>query len=116
MNRLVLIISAAVIILGFSATPVFSQQETTEEAGQGISAEEWLLGDVIALDLKNNQLTIGYIDFETYEEKEIDITVDSDTIFENVASLDYIKVDDAVAIDYIIDHKGQAIALNIRVE
>jgi len=117
----------AVMFLGFVAAQGFSQEtvmdsqeevtgsqeEMTEEE---FVTEEWLLGDVVAVDLENSRLIVSYIDNETEEEKEISLLVDEATTYENAVSLDEIKVGNVVAIDYILEPDGKAVALNIRVE
>jgi len=120
-NALVLLF--AVMFLALVPQQAFSQEEMMEaeeemmiEPEGAFLTEEWLLGDVIALDSENNQLRVGYIDYDTEEEKEIAIQVDAETGYDNVSSLSEIKPGDVVSVDYITDSQGGALALNIRVD
>ena len=108
-----------VILFSLTTSQAFSQQAVLTEEGLEFSMqenEEWVLGDVIALDLENKQLILGYIDYQANEEKEIVISVNSATDYTNVDSLKDIKIDAVVAIDYRISPEGEALALNIIVE
>jgi hypothetical protein len=77
---------------------------------------QWLWGEAGAIDTQNKALTVKYLDYETDQEKEMPLTVDDKTAFENVASLDEIKVQDTLSIDYIIGADGKNLARNISVE
>ena len=116
MNRHALILFRILIFFSLATGWVFCQEESTTEEEFGFPFEEWVLGDVISLDLENNQLTLGYIDYDTDNEEQITISVDTDTKYENVNSLEDIKVGDVVAIDYIITLQDETKALNISVE
>ncbi|MGD9015303.1 MAG: hypothetical protein PVI33_04710 [Candidatus Omnitrophota bacterium] len=116
MKSYVLVLLFAVMLLAFTPQQAFAQEEMMAEQEEEFLTEEWLLGDVIAIDSENNQLRVGYIDYDTEEEKEISIQVDVQTGYDNVSSLGEIKINDVVSVDYIADSQGQAIALNIRVD
>ncbi|MFA5117757.1 MAG: hypothetical protein WC695_02770 [Candidatus Omnitrophota bacterium] len=77
---------------------------------------QWLWGEAGAIDTQNKTLTVKYLDYETDQEKEMPLSVDEKTMFENVASLDEIKVQDTLSIDYIIGDDGKNLARNISVE
>ena len=101
-----------------SEDPMIHSQETMieEEPGEEFVTEDWLLGDVVTVDAQNSRLIVSYIDEKTEEEKEISLLVDSGTQYENVDSLDEIEAGSVVAIDYILQPGGDAVALNIRIE
>ncbi|MFC1658142.1 DUF5666 domain-containing protein [Candidatus Omnitrophota bacterium] len=127
-NELVMLL--AVIILAFVTAQAFSQEAITgseepmitseemmiEEPEEEFVTEEWLLGDVVAVDLEGSSLSVSYMDNTTEEEKEISILVDAATQYENAGFLDEIAVGNVVAIDYLLEPGGNAVALNIRVE
>jgi hypothetical protein len=106
MRRDLLLLLCLLIYLSLNPGQVFSQQ----------APQRWLLGDVISLDLENNQLTVGYIDYNTNEGKEVTFAIDAQTRYENVNKLEDIKVGDVVVIDYRICCGGKTTALNISVE
>jgi hypothetical protein len=114
MKRNALILFGIAIIFGLVTPQVLSQQADLDE--EEYIVVDWLLGDVIDLDSEESQLTVSYIDYDTYEEGEIAISVNKDTDYKNVDSLSGIKVGDIVGIDYKISSSGEVIALNISVE
>ena len=103
-------------LLSLTTAKIFSQQEALAEEGLVYIIEQWVLGDVIAIDLEKNQLKLGYVDYNTDEAKEIAIGVDVNTNYENVNSLADIKINDVVAVDYETTPEGEAMASNINVE
>ncbi|MFH0913591.1 MAG: hypothetical protein V1884_04865, partial [Candidatus Omnitrophota bacterium] len=70
---------------------------------------------VVSVDTVAKQIKVKYFDYETDTEKEINIAVDDKTIYENVVSLDQIKAEDTMSIDYVVTDTGN-IARNISVE
>jgi hypothetical protein len=107
------IILAALLILSISS--VFLRQQASAEEASGYSVESWVFGDVVELNLENNQFILTYFDYDN-KEKEIAIKVDAQTKYENVNGLEDIKVGDALGVDYLVTPEGEAIALNISVE
>jgi uncharacterized Zn finger protein len=59
---------------------------------------------------------VKYLDYDADQEKEMAINVDEKTIYENVKSIDEIKPQDTVSIDYIVSPEGKNIAKNISIE
>ena len=116
MRSHILVLLFTVILLAFAGAQAFSQEEMMVEPEEELATEDWLLGDVVAVDLENSQLSVAYADYETDEEKEITIRVDANTGYDNFGSLEKIKVGDVVSIDYMLDPNGEAVALNIMLE
>ena len=118
------ILGMMLCLILMSTSLVFSQesQEGNVAVGppiQEVPAEpeiQWLYGEVISVDVDNNQINVKTIDLETDTEKEMIISVDDKTIYENIKSLDEIRPKDTVAIDYIVSPEGNNIAKNISVE
>lgn len=77
---------------------------------------QWVYGDVINLDPQNKTIMVKTLDYETDQEKEIAITIDEKTTFENIKSLDEIKPNDTVSVDYIVTADGKNLAKNISLE
>ena len=88
----------------------FSQEPQEEPQTQ------WLWGEAVSVDTTNKMLSVKYLDYETDQEKDIAITTDDQTSYENVNSLSEIKIKDALSIDYIIGADGKNIAKLISVE
>ncbi len=111
-----LILSGLVVFFGLTAGQVFSQEEAETFEESESSTQEWVLGDVTALDVEGNQLTLSYIDYDAYEDKEMTISVDAVTNYENADSLQSIEVGDIVSVGYVISPQGKATALNVCLE
>ncbi len=87
-------------------------QETPLVTGPEV---QWLWGEVVSVDTTAKTMIVKYLDYETDTEKEITINVDDKTTYENAKSLDEIKTQDTLSIDYVaVD--GKDIAKNISVE
>lgn len=105
----------------FSAHPAFSQQNTANEppAAAGTVTEpemQWIWGEVVSIDAPNNTITVKYLDYESDTEKDIVITADDKTTYENAKSLSDIKQKDTVSVDYLGSPAGKNLAKNISVE
>ncbi len=103
------LIGVAVLSL-LSAGIIFGQEAATEPDMQ------WAWGEVVSVDSANKTITVKSLDYETDQEKEISVTIDEKTTFENVKSLDEIKALDAISIDYTIDADGKKIAKAVTIE
>lgn len=119
-NKLVMIICFLGIVFisfvstGFSQEPqsAVSPLDKPLEAGEDIS---WVWGEVKSVDVSSSNFTIKYMDYQTDEEKELVLTVDQETKFENIGDLSGIKAGDTASIDYVVkDDKN--IAKNISIE
>ncbi|MFH1577571.1 MAG: hypothetical protein ABIC18_00665, partial [Candidatus Omnitrophota bacterium] len=113
MNRKALILFGLAFTFSLIASPVFSQQDDIGYSEDlGFPVQDWLLGDVVSLDLENNTLTLGFVDYSDAQ-KEITIAVAPDTKYENIDTFADIEVGDVVGIDYEINSQGENIALKI---
>jgi len=119
--NLVLIISLFLLVIG--AKSVFSQNEGASAlpaASKEASSEPeilWVWGEVTAVDSASNKLSVKYLDYENDVEREISISLDDKTTFDNNAgSIAQLKPKDTVSIDYMVDPSGANIAKNISIE
>lgn len=96
-------------------SPAAAQEETVAPVPSD-SDIQWLWGEVGAVDSQNKEITIKYLDYETDNEKEIKITVEDKTTFENVKSINDIKANDTISVDYVFSADGKYVAKNISVE
>jgi len=97
----------------------FAQDSMRGGAVPESSAEgsvQWVWGDVISADAQSKMLKVKYLDYETDQEQEMGIAVDDKTTYENVKSLEEVRPNDVVSIDYIAASDGGLIAKNISVE
>lgn len=77
---------------------------------------QWLWGEVVSVDNQKNVLLVKYLDYESDTEKEMAITVDNETTYENTKTLIDIRPSDIVSIDYVSRRDGSNIAKTIGVE
>ncbi|HTY45302.1 MAG TPA: hypothetical protein VMD52_04880 [Patescibacteria group bacterium] len=77
---------------------------------------QWVWGEVVSLDALSKNFKIKFLDYETDTEKEMTITVDDKTTYENVKDFQEIKPQDTVSVDYLIGAEGKNLAKNINVE
>jgi len=120
-----------IFVFSFSMIiPVFCASAAEEEAAaeqSSVSAEsqpaaledtntQWAWGEVVNIDGAGKTVTLRYLDYETDQEKDIDISVDGNTSFENIDGFDDIKVKDTLSIDYTPGPDGKNIARDIGLE
>ena len=67
---------------------------------------QWVWGEVVNIDLKNNEIIVKHLDYEDSQEKEITISVDSGTVYEGIKSLEEVKLQDSLSIDYAVNKDG----------
>lgn len=124
-SKRVLIVGMTAFLIFAGAKVVFSQEQavgtnTVVESGTVPQDKEletqWIYGDVINLDPQNKTIMVKTLDYETDREKEIAIAIDEKTTFENIKSLDEIRPNDTVSIDYIVTADGKNLARNISLE
>jgi hypothetical protein len=112
-------------IIGFlvllNAGFVFAQEENQEQ--EAVSAPEttaaevqWLWGEAVSVDTDAKTILVKYLDYDTDLEKELTVSTNEKTLFENIVSLSEVKPQDTVSIDYIISAEGKNIAQIISVE
>lgn len=76
---------------------------------------EWLWGEATQVDSLTGTLTVKYLDYDTDTEKEMAVSIDEKTTFENASSVADIAVGDTLSIDYTVVGGGIR-ARNISVE
>lgn len=105
---------SVVLALPFVGTDayVLAQQENAASEPE----VQWLWGEVVSVDNLKNELKVKYLDYETDTEKEILMSINEKTTFENAKSLSDIKPQDTVSIDYEVNSEGKNIVKNISVE
>jgi hypothetical protein len=105
-----LVLAITVSLIFISANLIFSQE------AQNNPDTQWVWGEVSILDTQNKAILVKYFDYETDQEKEININIDDKTTYENIKSMNELKPKDTVSIDYIVSADGKNIAKNISIE
>ena len=77
---------------------------------------QWLWGEAVSVDIQKNEVVVRYQDYDTEQEKEMTVSADTKTTFENVRSLAEVQPKDTLSIDYKVLPDGKNIARNISVE
>jgi len=143
-NKLILLSGIAIFLSVLSLTYAASDQQDSNAGQQPVAASQpvvvgrevapdaqdvgvvasavqsepeilWVWGEVTAVDAMNKALTLKYLDYETDQEKDINISVDDKTTYESVKSLDEIKIKNTLSVDYTAKD-GINIAKNISLE
>jgi len=111
---------ASVLAFTISSILIFGAMCYAQEEGIGAASEvpdvQWLWGETVSVDAAKAELVIKFLDYETEQEKQVTITTNDKTAYENVNSLAQIKTADTLSIDYVVDKDGKNIAKNISVE
>lgn len=76
---------------------------------------QWVWGEVTSVDAPGKAVTLKYLDYETDQEKELLLTADESTVYENIKSLDEIKPKDNLSVDYTPEN-GKNMAKSINLE
>lgn len=77
---------------------------------------KWVWGEVVSVDPAGVNIKVRYLDYETDSETEAIFIVDKDTVFENISSIEGIKMGDSAGIDYSVNEDGKNIIKSISVE
>ena len=96
--------------------PSASAQQAAGNLGSEQPEVQWIWGEVVSVDMVKNQIQVKYLDYEADMEKEMTISVDEKTTYENIKSLSELKAQDTVSIDYALTLDGKYLAKNISVE
>jgi hypothetical protein len=106
----------AISLISLNAKIGFTQEKSAAPTQENELDTQWLWGEVKSLDIANNEIVINYFDYDTDSEKEIKINTDNKTVYDNINSLNDIKLNDAISVDYVISPDGKYIAKNISIE
>lgn len=116
-KQLFISLFVVLFLTGLGIISLFAQESETQAIPAAPESEvQWLWGEVVSVDTLTKQMIVKYLDYETDTEKEISININDKTNFENAKSLDEIKAQDTVSVDYITNPEGKNIAKNISVE
>jgi hypothetical protein len=114
-----ILLFCGLLVISFFAFS-FAQENTTaapaaEQSVKPVSTE-WLYGEVNSVDIAAKSVTLTYLDYDTDIEKQATVYVDAKTVFENVKSLEEIKSQDVVSIDYVSGPNSKNLAISLSVE
>jgi len=119
-NKIILAVGLTVSLILTSTILAFSQEQTPLKApvldSQAESDTQWLWGEVVSVDIPKNELLVKYLDYDTEQEKEMVISINNNTVYENVRTASEIKSHDAVSIDYVLAAGGMTLAKKISIE
>jgi len=123
---------ALIVLIGINT--VFSQEQgnqaqepavATEQANVASAAPavpaanpefQWVWGEVSSVDPNKSEFVVKYLDYETDQEKEMTISVDDKTTYENAKAFADIKPKSTLSIDYVVGLDNKNIAKNISIE
>ena len=105
---------SAVLLAGL----VGCQEETMTmpAPAQSEPKTESVYGEVTSVNEAGSSMAVQYYDYDTDEEKVVELVVDNNTKLENAAALKDIKVGDWVDTDYSLAADGKKTATSVKVE
>jgi len=123
MKKYFVCLSVTWAVITVLTIPAFSQNATQAPAKKNsVPAEEaakpkelFVYGEVQAVNARTASMTVQYYDYDSDEEKTLEVALNKDSRLENVKSIDEIKKGDWVDITCIAS-LGKKIALNVIVE
>ncbi|MCM8797013.1 MAG: hypothetical protein NC923_03940 [Candidatus Omnitrophica bacterium] len=77
---------------------------------------QWAWGEVLSVDPASGTVVVKYFDYDSGQDKELSITVDEKTNYENISKIDEIKPGQNLSVDYYVLPTGKNIAMNISLE
>ncbi len=111
------VLGIAACLMLVCTTLAFSQEAPSVTSEMEIEPDmQWLWGEAISVDTQKNELLVKYLDYDTEQEKEMTITVNDKTAYENIKLISEIKPEDTLSIDYVVSPEGKNIAKNISLE
>jgi hypothetical protein len=133
LKKILILLGFAAFFVFINARQILSQQSTLQNQAlpelqntvlqggiaptpQDISDVQWIWGEIVNLDTQNKMIVVKHLDYDADQEKEITVVVDDKTTFENVGSIEELKLKDYVSVDYISGSEGKNIAKNIGLE
>jgi len=119
-----LLIFASFLLVYFSPLSFAQEGQLGQQPASGPEAStpanpvlaEWLYGEVNSVDIAGKALTMTYLDYDTDIEKQATVYTDAKTILENIKSIEEIKPQDMVSVDYMIGADNRNVAVSISVE
>jgi len=112
----VCVVAIAVIFAGATAALPQGAQPQKDSASANNLEPQWLWGEVVSVNTQSKTIQVKYLDYDTDIEKELVLTVDGQTKYENASGLDEIKPQDTISVDYIVSPDGVNLAAAISVE
>jgi len=109
-------LSVFIILILVTTFIAFAEESTIVPVALASSDTQWAWGEVTNLDIQERTLALNYLDYETDQEKELVLAIDDKATFENIKSLDEIKIKDTLSVDYVVGADNKNIAKNISLE
>jgi len=122
MKKYFVCLSVTWAVITVLTIPAFSQSSQAPAKEDPLSAEEAakpnelaIYGEVQAVNAQAASMTVQYYDYDSDEEKTLEVALDKDSRLENVKSIDEIKKGDWVDVT-CTTASGRNIALDVIVE
>jgi len=127
MKRFSMICSLVVMMVLFVGIVYSQEKETMPAEGPAVTAaagpaaeapavkEISIYGEVQGVNAPANSMTVQYYDYDSDEEKTIEITTNKDTKIENASGMDRINKGDWVDVTYAVS-EGKNLAKSVIVE
>lgn len=117
---LIIVLSVIFIIPSFSQenqsqTPQTSEAISTPKETATQTGEVSIYGEVQSVNQASNSVTVQYYDYDSDEEKAVDVTLDKDTKLDGIVILNDLKQNDWVDVTYSVSG-GKNIAKSVKLE
>jgi hypothetical protein len=114
-------LSAIWVILGavllFGAVVSMAQESPVPaDVSVADSEPQWLWGEVESVNAQARTIQVKYLDYDTDIEKELVLTADDKTKFENAKGVEDIKPQDTISVDYLTGPDGINLAIAVSLE
>jgi len=110
------IIVALAVLAGTGICQEAKKAEAPAAAPQAAPKVESIYGEVLAVNEAAGSMNVQYYDYDTDEEKKIDIAVTAETKFKNSTGLKGVKVGDWVDVSLSSAEGGRKVAKVVEVE
>ena len=77
---------------------------------------QWLWGEIIEVSATDKTIMVRFLDYEADAEKDAVFSLNEESKFENVASINDVKPRDSAGVDYCVDESGKFIIKSISIE
>lgn len=108
-------IMLAVAVSGAAGLWLQGTPASAETAAMDLEPQ-WLWGEVVSVNAQSKTIQVKYLDYDTDIEKELVLSVDEKTGYENAKGLEDIKMQDTISVDYLVSPDGVNLAVTISLE
>ncbi len=111
----ILVIFPVIMVLAQENQPSVKESSATESTTPAQPEEFSIYGEIVSVDQASNSIRAQYYDYDSDEERTINIMLDKNTSLENAKTLADIRQNDWADISYVVSD-AKFVAKSIKVE